>query len=220
MPNPLARLLPTVTLRAFGIPAFLAVVLLAPFAAAVAQETEGANDSATSEASTEDETPPPPRRPDDGETTQLELDGQKVSLQYMPLETGSIEHERFQSTGDGDVFWFDAARCFKFKTDVTLRHASGATIEAHNVHPEYPGIYCLWLVRDDGWQLLFNEQADVWGSMHDSRFDRARVPLTWGEAEENAPELDIRLSKDNNGSVALELAWGRDRGHATFTVDR
>ena len=107
----------------------------------------------------------------------LALGGKNVRVLFGELELVSADREWFDRTPEGGVFQYPSSRCMKFFTDLDL--AFGETrIAAGNLAPGYPGVYGLWLKKTaGGWRLVFNEEGDVWGTMHDPAKDVAEVPL-------------------------------------------
>ncbi|HUP25302.1 MAG TPA: DUF2911 domain-containing protein, partial [Thermoanaerobaculia bacterium] len=110
------------------------------------------------------------------------------------------------------------AAAIKLSTEHDL--AFGETrVPKENVAPGYPGVYSLWLQRtSDGWRLVFNEKADVWGTQHDPAADVASVPLQHTRVDGMTLELAVKLvaSAQRDGSWLLAFHWGEHRWDAQF----
>jgi len=147
----------------------------------------------------------------------LELSGNDVKITYGNLKAGEEDYVSLGEVADGEVFEFVYSRATKLFTDSDLRFGD-ALIKSENAGPNYPGVYSLWLKRvGDGWNLVFNEQADVWGTQHDPSRDVAEIPLTFSKlpAEESALIIDL---EDNGSAGTFRMAWGPNEWKADFTL--
>jgi hypothetical protein len=89
-----------------------------------------------------------------------------------------------------------------------------------NAHETYPGVYSLWLKKTaDGWHMVANEHADIWGTQHEPEVDYAEIPLTYAKADESKDVFEVELVEDeeNNGGT-LNIAWGEHQWTAKFTT--
>ncbi len=146
--------------------------------------------------------------------------GNELRLLHGSLKTGTADHEALLATQPGEVFQFPGSRGFKLYTDADL--AFGETVvRANNFAPDYPGVYGVWLKRTqdgEGWELVFNVKADLWGSMHEPATDVATVPLTVGTTSEAAEELLVELvATDDGGSI--RFVWDTTTWTASFRVN-
>ena len=118
----------------------------------------------------------------------------------------------------GAVFEYPGARCMKLFTDLDL--AFGETkVAAENIAPDYPGVYGLWLKKaGDGWRLVFNEEGDVWGTMHDPAKDVVEVPLETAKLDAPKEELEVTLTAEGDKAGVLRIAWGDTAWSAKFTT--
>ena len=108
----------------------------------------------------------------------------------------------------------------EYEYDVLVAENFGDTVvAANNVAPNYPGVYSLWLRRSgSGWELLFNDKADAWGTQHDPSSDVAAVPLVFSaQAAEEAETLSFEL-QEADGGATLEIAWGPYRWTTEFSA--
>lgn len=149
--------------------------------------------------------------------TLLDFAGDIVKVTYVPLQSGTSDHERLLEIEDGSVFQFTSARATKLFTDADLSFGD-TVIKTENAGKNYPGVYSLWLKKvGDGWHLVFNEEADVWGTMHNPSADVAEVPLTLSKADTEKERLEVDLQKNQDGGV-IRVAWGAQEWSATFSV--
>lgn len=154
------------------------------------------------------------RRGGAGDEVTLRLEeGKKVRITFGNLAKDSEDFKRLEETKDGEIFKFVVHRATKIFTDVNLDFA-GTVVKQGNAHPDYPGVYSVWLKRKGaGWSLVFNTDADIWGTQHDPAADVAEVPLEYSKATEEADKLDITLE---NGD--LKYVWGPHVWVAKYTV--
>lgn len=142
-----------------------------------------------------------------GRTT-LQIEGNEIKITYGPLPTDKEDYVRFNEVQDGEVFEFVRSRATKLFTDADLLFGE-TRIQTENAGPDYPGVYSLWLKRvGNGWNLVFNEEADVWGTQHDPSKDVAEIPLTMGTAKEEEHRFIVELVQGQDNAGVLRLAWG------------
>ena len=143
-------------------------------------------------------------RPD---RTSVTLGDQKISITFGPLEVTGLDYKNLETQPEGTVVRFVESFAVKLLTDVDLR-CGEIVVKANNVHDDYPGVYALWLKKTaGGWALVFNEEADVWGTMHNPEHDVAEVPLDLGSPAEPAEKLTFELS-EVDGGAQLRIVWG------------
>jgi hypothetical protein len=63
---------------------------------------------------------------------------------------------------------------------------------------------------------VFNEEGDVWGTMHDPAKDVAEIPLEVAELDAPQEELDVTLTEDGDKAGVLRIAWGDTVWSAKF----
>ena len=159
-----------------------------------------------------------PRGPVNRKTATYALPAGEVRIAFGLPKTGGREYEEVDALAAGKVVRFYDAAAIKLSTPVDLLFGD-VRIRAGNVAPSYPGVYSLWLQRTaSGWQLLFNERADAWGTQHDPAADVAVVPLQYTEVDglTSVFETRIQVSANNDGTVLLDLHWGKHRWTAVF----
>jgi hypothetical protein len=156
-------------------------------------------------------------RPGSNVTARLNLGDQQLRAIYRPIATTHADYEAFLAVKPGEVFKPTSARVTKFYTDVDLNFG-GIVIPAHNFTEDYPGVYGLWLKEtSNGYNLVFNEQGDAWGTMHDPMRDVNEVPLSVAEREVLAEEFSLELLAEGSGGL-LQIAWGNLVLSAPFDV--
>ncbi len=103
----------------------------------------------------------------------LDIAGNTVKISYTEIRSDTEDHNRLEKIKNGEVFEVTSARATKLFTDADLQFGD-VIIKTENAGKNYPGVYSLWLKKvDDGWNLVFNEHADVWGTMYERYMDIA-----------------------------------------------
>ncbi len=154
---------------------------------------------------------------EDVSSSRIEIAGQAIRLRFDRLPAPGPDYDRLESLADGAVLGPVYGKPFKFWTDADLAFED-AKIAAHNHGPTYPGVYSLWLKREgDGWKLVFNHLADVWGTMHMAEHDAAETPLNVRTLDEAVEQTEGRLEVHGDGGT-LTLRWGNREWSAPFRV--
>ena len=165
--------------------------------AAIAQEEEAKKkEDEIAEQAQDEEAEDGPRRRSYGEA-KLTLNGGDVLVRHSyTIAAGNADYARIPTTEPGEIVDLTLSSPPKLLTDVDIKIGE-SLVKAHNVHPTYPGVYSLWLKKtDDGWNLLANEKADVWGTMHDAAADVAETPLTYEQVGDDS-EVSLALEADS-----------------------
>ena len=191
----------------------------ADFTGERAAEVAGLVAEATLAAAEAAQSPPQPSRRFGSIQAKLTLDGGKeLRILHGGLKLDSPDHRRLLATGAGEVFSYASSRTMKLLTDVDLLFGE-TRVPAHNFAPDYPGSYGLWLKRvEDGWHLVFNGQADMWGTQYEPTTDVAEVPLEVAELETPQEELLVELTEEEGGG-RLRIVWGNTAWSAPFQVE-
>lgn len=154
---------------------------------------------------------------DDLALSRVEVDGQAIRLRVDRLQAPGPDYDKLESLADGEVLGPIYGKPFKFWTDADLAFED-ARIAAHNHGPTYPGVYSLWLKREgDGWKLVFNHLADVWGTMHMAEHDAGETPLAFRTLAEPAEHTEGVLEVDGAAGM-LTIRWGTMEWSAPFQV--
>lgn len=150
-----------------------------------------------------------------GNLAELELAGKQLRISYPDLLADSDDYRSFESLASGDVAAWNSGRAVKLLTHASLSF-DGIVVPYGNASPDYPGVYSLWPKRTaDGWSLVFNGEADIWGSQRNPAADAVEVPLEHSSADEPAEKLTIEFLEIEPGAV-LRIAWGDHQFLAAF----
>lgn len=150
-----------------------------------------------------------------GNLAELELAGKQLRISYPDLMIDSADYRAFETLALGEVSAWTSGRAVKLLTHASLSF-DGIVVPYGNVSPDYPGVYSLWPKRTaDGWRLVFNGDADIWGSQRNAAADAVEVPLEHSRADERAEKLTIEFLDVDPGAV-LRIAWGDHQFLAAF----
>lgn len=150
----------------------------------------------------------------------LRFEGEKIRITFAALKTDSKDFEHFQNLADGEVFEYVGGRAAKILTDLDM-HFGDTVIKQGNAHESYPGVYSIWLKKSgDGWKLLFNEEADVWGTMYNPEVTVAEVDVVEVKSEETAETHKITMENGDAEDIGkIIIHWGDKQYIAEFKVD-
>lgn len=143
-----------------------------------------------------------------------------VSVSYLRdgLSADGPDHARAASAAPGSVIELTQASVPWLKTETPLRF--GSYVIVAGPHPRaHSRSYGLWLKRvSNGWRLIFNDQANVWGTMHDVAADVAEVELAHRAGQDAATPFAVSLVPDGPDRGQLVLRWGRDTWSVPFEI--
>ena len=147
--------------------------------------------------------------------------GETIQVLFQKeLGTDHRDFAALESTADGEIVELSGGAAIRLRSEVSLR--SGDTlIPTENLAPNFPGSYALWLQAvGDGWRLVFNHEADSWGTQHDPAFDAAEIDLTHvhGGATTDRP-LQAYWVPRRPGEVGLVIHWGQHTWTTDFTIE-
>lgn len=153
-----------------------------------------------------------------GTEARANYNGKRIRIAFADLTQGSKDWELFEQVQDGQVYEFTLSRATKMYTDLDLKFGD-VVVKKENAAPEYPGVYSLWLKKvGDGWNLVFNNQPDIWGTRHESEFDAVEVPLTVSKVEGTpVKKFKIEIAQVPTGGT-LRLLWGDTKWEAPFQL--
>ncbi|MDP6580642.1 MAG: DUF2911 domain-containing protein [Vicinamibacterales bacterium] len=159
------------------------------------------------------------------ETAFTTPDGQSIQILYQK-EHGT-DHRDFaalESTADGELVELSGGAVIRLRSEVPLRFGD-TLIPTDNLAPDFPGSYGLWLkAAGENWRLVFNHEADSWGTQHDPAFDAAEIELTHahggpGTDRPLAVYLVPRADETDEDTVGLIIHWGQHTWEADFSVE-
>jgi hypothetical protein len=158
------------------------------------------------------------RRRPGGAVATLSLDGKNIRIAYEPLKQDSVDYQALEALGKDQVFSFIGGRAIKLLTEVHLKFGH-TVVKQGNVADNYPGVYSLWLKQgDDGlWKLVFNSDADIWGTQRLPEADVAEIPFRHSAAPTPNEALTIELEGVGESGL-LRLVWGNHQWVAPFDV--
>jgi hypothetical protein len=161
-----------------------------------------------------------------------EIDGAEVMAHVGKLALDTDDYRALAALAPGAVLALPGAGACKLRSEADLRFGE-TVVPAGNVSPGFAGLYSVWLrsPSDAGgeWRLIFNDEADVWGTQRDPAHDRVEVTLAHDLAADEAKELTVAietgeaspprpgLAPGESGGT-LELRWGPHRWRAPFVV--
>ncbi len=154
---------------------------------------------------------------DTGET-KIKIEGKEIKIAYATLKNDSEDYKTLENLKDGEVFSFTRGRASKLLTEVDLKFGD-VVLKQGNAHESYPGVYSLWLKKvGDGWHLVANEDADIWGTQHAAEADVAEFPLTAAKADKEEKQFTVELVEEGMGGT-LKLTWGDHAWSAKFSTE-
>ena len=119
---------------------------------------------------------------------------------------------------DGEVVRLTQGAVIRLRNEVPLRFGD-TPIPTANLAPDFPGSYGLWLKRaGDGWRLVFNHEADSWGTQHEPAFDAAEIELEHAENGLATRPLGAALVPVTAHAGRLVIHWGAHEWAADFTI--
>ena len=154
----------------------------------------------------------------------VKLGDAEIVAHVGKLSTDSDDFRALASLASGAVLELPGAAACKLRNEVGLRFGS-AELPIGNASPGYPGLYSFWLrapaAGSEQWSLIWNDEADVWGTQHDPASDRVEIPVEHDTTGAEAKELTVSIEVAASGDAGtLELRWATHRWRAPFTVSR
>jgi hypothetical protein len=150
----------------------------------------------------------------------VELPGD-VRLAVLFWQEQSVEFADFagvEALADGDVLRLTRAAVLRLRNETPLRFGDVA-IPTDNLAPGFAGSYGLWLKRHgDGWRLVFNHEADSWGTQHDPAFDAAEIDLAYSRDGLATRPFGAALVPEAADAGRLVIHWGAHEWAARYTV--
>ncbi|MBQ02107.1 MAG: hypothetical protein CL477_15660 [Acidobacteria bacterium] len=156
------------------------------------------------------------------ETAFVTPDGASIQVLFQKeLGTDHRDFAALESTADGELVELSGGAVIRLRSDVPLRFGD-TLIPTDNLAPNFPGSYGIWLKAvGENWRLVFNHEADSWGTQHDPAFDAAEIELTHTHGGPNTDRpLAVYLVPrvEVEGAVGLVIHWGQHTWEADFSV--
>lgn len=145
-------------------------------------------------------------------------DGRGLTISYSrgTLNADGPDFARLASAVDGTLIELTQSPVPSLRTDAPLRFGS-STLATDNLAPGFRGSYGLWLKRaGDGWHLVFNDQADVWGTQHDAETDAMEIELSHLQNGDASRPFGAAVVADGNDRGHIILHWGPHSWSAEF----
>ncbi len=153
------------------------------------------------------------------ETAIVLPDDSRISVLFW--QEVSVEHDDFASIAsmaDGEVVRLTEAAVTRLRSEVPLQFGR-VTIPTDNLAPGFPGSYAVWLKRAGrGWRLVFNHEADSWGTQHDPEFDATEIELMYSPNGLSTRPLGVALVPTTARNGQLVIHWGANEWRADFTI--
>lgn len=144
---------------------------------------------------------------------ELEVGEDKIVISTGIAKADGPDFETIAGLKDGEVLLLTRCQSVKLKTPVALKVGS-VDLKTDNVAENYPGVYSIWLKKvGNGWNIVFNEKPDVWGTMYDSKADVGETPATYSKLDTPSEKLAFEI-----GDGMLSLKWGPHQWSSKFTI--
>jgi hypothetical protein len=145
--------------------------------------------------------------------------GGRINVLYWKnVDVEDEDYPTLTSTADGAVVELIRAPVLRLRSDVALR-VGGADLPTGNLAPGFAGSYGIWLRRaGDGWQFVFNNEPDSWGTQHDATYDVAAADVYYSRSDGAFRPLGVTLALAGGGRGRLIVHWGPHEWAADFTV--
>ncbi len=150
-----------------------------------------------------------------------DIGGAKVEVHAGRLPEMGVDYDSFRRLADGPgtgMIEFQTVSPIKLRTETGLRFGELA-VAPGNVADDYPGLFSLWIekLEGDSWRLIFNHEADTWGTMHDPAADLGGVPLQHQRNVGAQGPFSVAIEPDGGGYL-LVLSWGEHSWSVGFTA--
>ena len=153
------------------------------------------------------------------ETAVVLADGSRIGVMFHKgLDVEDEDYGRLAGTAEGAVVQWIHAAPPRLQTDVDLRFGPTA-LPTGNLAAGFAGMYAVWLRKvAGGWRLVFNDEADSWGTQHDPAFDTAEVPAEYSRSAGAFRPLGATLVPTGDSRGRLVLHWGPHEWAADFVA--
>ena len=80
------------------------------------------------------------------------------------------------------------------------------------------GSYSIWTIPSQkGWTIMFNSQANIWGTEYNPEYDVLRVPMQNGKAKNFTELMTIEIQPSGDGGQ-LSIIWDNTQASVPFRV--
>ena len=80
------------------------------------------------------------------------------------------------------------------------------------------GSYSIWTIPSPkGWTIMFNSQANIWGTEYNPDYDVLRVPMQYGKAPNFTEVMTIEIQPLQGGGQ-LNIIWDNTMASVPFSV--
>lgn len=149
--------------------------------------------------------------------TRINIDGEEIRITFGDVSIESADYAALSDVKVGEVVRFTEHRATKLFTDHNLKFGD-TLVKKENMAKDYPGVYSVWIKKTtDGWNLVFNEEADIWGTRHNPEADVAEIALISGKSDTPTKTFGIVLEESGDGG-RVRMAWGDRLWSASFSV--
>ena len=149
---------------------------------------------------------------------ELPRDVRLAVLYWQEQSVDLADFAGIESLADGAVLRLTRAAVLRLRNETPLRFGEVA-IPTGNLAPGFAGSYGLWLKRrGDGWRLVFNHEADSWGTQHDPAFDAAEIELAYSEDGLATRPFGAALVPATQSAGRLVIHWGAHEWAADYTI--
>jgi hypothetical protein len=82
-----------------------------------------------------------------------------------------------------------------------------------------PGSYSIFtLPTENGWTLIFNSDAQIWGTEHNQDHDLLKVPMLTRSLNERIEQFTIGLDPEANKGGVISVSWDKLKASVSFTT--
>lgn len=150
-------------------------------------------------------------------TAVLKFGDKNISLLSAILKTSGHDYQEIVNVKDGAVMPLTRSQVIKLKTDLALTFGE-VTLKTENVAKGYAGVYGVWLKKTaTGWNFIFNQKPDVWGTMYDASANVGEIPAEYTKLDPPTEALAFAIVQEGQGGV-LKISWGEHQWSAKFTL--
>ncbi len=147
----------------------------------------------------------------------LKIGDKSISMLAAILKTTGHDYKEITNVKEGQVLQLTRSQSIKLKTDLPLTFGN-LTLKTENVAKGYAGVYGVWLKKTaTGWNFVFNEKPDVWGTMHDPAANVGEIPAEYSKLDPPNDAMKFELTQEGQGGT-LRIVWGEHQWSAKFTV--